>query len=740
MQSDNSNTYFQLAAELVNYTDRHVFLTGKAGTGKTTFLKYIKEHSPKNAVVVAPTGVAAINAGGVTMHSFFQLPFSPYLPLRSNGFEMGEMNYTDRYTLLKNIRFNKDKIELIQELELLVIDEVSMLRCDMLDAIDTILRHFRKKDTVPFGGVQVLYIGDLLQLPPVVKDDEWQMMQQYYNSPFFFDALVLRESAPLYVELQKIYRQTEQEFIDILNRVRNNEVTPRDLHVLNNRYQPDPTAGDSRYITLTTHNHKADAVNMQELRRIGGKEHVFKGQIEGEFSDKNLPVEIELQLKVGAQVMFIKNDVGNERRFFNGKLATVKRISGDEIVVASPDNIHEELVLEKETWENVRYKFNKETNAVEEEVIGSYKQYPVRLAWAITIHKSQGLTFQQAVIDAGASFAAGQVYVALSRCTSLDGIVLLSKITERNIHTDERIANYLRQYVDEDRLQQIVRQEKKRYLGNQLLKAFDLRKVINAVQELRELVLNKKAVDKVAGMRLCEQLIAKTEALATVANKFIPVLAGLVQQAEDTIHTAPLIERTQNAVRYFTKELHDAILMPLSAYIEETEQQKKVKQYLKVLYEIENDIWSYQLKLQQLSYEGIALCNDVFVRKERKQAATTATAKKEKKEAGASLNETLALFKNKKTVAEIATARQLAVSTIEAHLNLLVKTGEIPLRDVIPEYKARTILKAITELEPDAGITAVKQQLGDDFSYFEIRAVMSDMQRKQAVNSTTTRH
>lgn len=735
MHPDTNNTYFQLAAELVNYTDKHVFLTGKAGTGKTTFLKYIKEHSPKNTVVVAPTGVAAINAGGVTMHSFFQLPFTPYLPSKSSGFEMGEMNYTDRYALLKNIRFNRDKIELLQELELLVIDEVSMLRCDMLDAIDTILRHFRKKDTLPFGGVQVLYIGDLLQLPPVVKDDEWQMMQVYYNSPFFFDAIVLKDAPPLYVELQKIYRQTEQEFIDILNRVRNNEIGERDLHVLNARYQPDFSPGDNKYITLTTHNHKADTVNMQELRRIDGKIHTFKGAIEGEFSDKNLPVEMDLQLKVNAQVMFIKNDVGNERRFFNGKLAIVKKISADEIVVVPPGKPHDELVLEKETWENIRYKFNKDTNSLEEEVIGSYKQYPVRLAWAITIHKSQGLTFQQAIIDAGSSFAAGQVYVALSRCTSLDGIVLLSKISERNIHTDERIANYLRQHVDEERLHSIVRQEKKKYIGNQLLKAFEFRKVIGVIEDLRELALSKKNTGKDAAMALCQQLMVKAEALAKVANKFVPVLAGLVQQAEDTIHTAPLIEKTQNAVRYFTKELHDNILALLGAHIDEIETQKKVKQYLRSLYEIEATIWAYLLKLQALTYEGVTLYPDAekYVHKARTQAPVS-TVKKEKKEAGASLNDTLALFKSKKTIAEIAAFRQLAVSTVEAHLALLIKTGEVALYDVVSEYKARTILKAIKEVGIEGGSTAVKQHLGNEFSYAEIRAVINDMQRKQAVN------
>src|SRR6478609_829528 len=415
---DDHNPIFKIASDFIQHTNRSVFLTGKAGSGKTTFLKHIISNTRKNGVVVAPTGVAAINAGGVTMHSFFQLPFGPYIPgmqKRFNGVEV-----SDSYSLFKNIRFSADKRELIRELELLVIDEVSMVRCDMLDAMDAILRYFRKSDQ-PFGGVQVLYIGDMYQLPPVAKNEEWELLRDFYESPFFFHSQAVLNSPPLYIELKKIYRQSDQQFIELLNRIRNNEAQREDLQLLNKKFdnQFNPAAGEN-YITLCTHNYKADSVNAAELAKLKGTVHRFRGSITGEFSDKALPTEMELQLKEGAQIIFIKNDSDPLKRYYNGKLAIVKSLGEDEIRVKFPDS-GQELTIERETWRNVRYAYDREKESVEEEEIGSFSQFPIRLAWAITIHKSQGLTFQKAIIDAGASFTAGQVYVALSRCTSLEG-------------------------------------------------------------------------------------------------------------------------------------------------------------------------------------------------------------------------------------------------------------------------------------------------------------------------------
>ncbi|HET7897380.1 MAG TPA: helicase, partial [Flavisolibacter sp.] len=426
-------------------------------------------------VIVAPTGVAAINAGGVTMHSFFQLPFGPFVPASLNNYSSSGQA-TDKHSLFKNIFFTGSKRELLQELELLIIDEVSMVRCDMLDAMDTILRHFRRQYNVPFGGVQVLYIGDMFQLPPVIPQQEWSILQEYYNSPFFFDAQVLKESPPLYIELKKIYRQNEQHFIDILNRVRNNEPQREDLEELNGRYIPafNPPPGE-KYITLTTHNRKADVINEAELKKLPGKLYTFTAEISGEFSDKALPTEFNLQLKEGAQVMFIKNDSGTERRYYNGKLATVKKISGEEITVSFNDG--DDVKLEKEEWKNIRYNYDKEKNDIEEEELGSFKQYPVRLAWAITIHKSQGLTFEKAVIDAGASFAAGQVYVALSRCTSLEGLVLHSRIFANAISTDRRVLEFASREEDDEALQALLREEKEKFQAEMMVKTFNWSKV-----------------------------------------------------------------------------------------------------------------------------------------------------------------------------------------------------------------------------------------------------------------------
>ena len=404
MNMDVENEWFKLASDVVNYTSQNLFLTGKAGTGKTTFLKYIKSHTQKHTAVVAPTGVAAINAGGVTMHSFFHLPFIPYVPGQTNMF--GDIKTADKHALIKGVRFNREKIELLNELELLIIDEVSMLRADMLDAIDDLLRYFRRNSRDAFGGVQVLFIGDLFQLPPVVGDEEWALMKNDYSSPFFFSAKVIENNPPLFIELKKMYRQNEKQFIQLLNNIRNNNLDDYDFEILNERYNRDAMDLSDNVITLTTHNRTADQINGQELAKLDAELVSFPGEIKGEFSDKALPTEMNLDLKIGAQIMFIKNDISGERKYFNGKLATVKSLSPNEIVVSLAES-HDELTISKEKWSNIRFNFNKDTNKVEEEELGSFTQYPIRLAWAITIHKSQGLTFDKAIIDAGYSFAAG---------------------------------------------------------------------------------------------------------------------------------------------------------------------------------------------------------------------------------------------------------------------------------------------------------------------------------------------
>jgi len=378
----------QLATEFILKTAENVFITGKAGTGKTTFLHAIRQNTSKNTIVAAPTGVAAINAGGMTLHSLFQLPFQAFIPSKQRV----STGFTNISGLFEHFKFSKAKIELLKELELLIIDEVSMLRCDMLDAIDITLRTIRKNQHEPFGGVQILFIGDLFQLPPVVKDDEWAILHDYYETPFFFSAQVMKESNFWNIEFTRIYRQNEERFIRLLNKVRNNEMTEDDFYELNDRYQPEALSELEDYITLSTHNIKVDRINHTQLQKLEGDACEFTALINGEFNENAYPTEIKLTLKPGAQVMFIRNDSKPEKRYYNGKLATVKRVTSEEITVQFFDNGNE-FVVEKEKWENIRYNYNAATDKIEEEIIGSFMQYPLRLAWAITIHKSQGLTF-----------------------------------------------------------------------------------------------------------------------------------------------------------------------------------------------------------------------------------------------------------------------------------------------------------------------------------------------------------
>src|SRR5882757_369185 len=520
MQTDTSNPVFQLAVQFVNQTARPIFLTGRAGTGKTTFLKYIRENSFKKMAVVAPTGVAAINAGGTTLHSFFQLPFGPYIPVARSGWDTDHSGATDPNSLFTNIRFNGNKRELLQELELLVIDEISMVRADVLDAVDTILRHFRQQPLIPFGGVQMLYIGDLFQLPPVVPEEEWKLLQHHYKSPFFFDAQVLRQAAPLYLELKKIYRQNEADFIHILNNIRNNRASRNDLDRLHQYYKPDfIPAKEENYITLTSHNAKADGINQAELSKLPVRQHAFEASVTGEFNDKAYPAEKTLQLKEGAQIMLIKNDKGESRRYFNGKIGTIKKLSAEKIVVVFPGE-PDDLTLEKETWKNIRYHYDKEKDKIEEEELGTFSQYPVRLAWAITIHKSQGLTFEKAVIDAGASFAPGQVYVALSRLTSLNGLVLRSRILPYSISTDERVIGFTESTLSDSVLEEQLQQEQLFYISQSLVRSFSWSKLVEQLQANYAEFDHRQIPDKIKALELGRSWLDKALQQQETAIKF----------------------------------------------------------------------------------------------------------------------------------------------------------------------------------------------------------------------------
>ncbi|MEX2235246.1 MAG: helix-turn-helix domain-containing protein [Cyclobacteriaceae bacterium] len=711
----HDNPLFSTAADFVNNTSRHIFLTGKAGTGKTTFLKYIKENTPKKSVVVAPTGVAAINAGGVTMHSFFQLPLGPFVPVTQ---KLSGSGFTDQYTLFKNIRISEEKRELFRDLELLIIDEVSMVRCDMLDATDAILRYFRKMPKIPFGGVQVLYIGDLFQLPPVMPDTQWSLLREYYSSPFFFDSKAVQQAPPVYVELKKIYRQTQQSFIDILNRIRNDEATREDLETLNSRGSFQPHEGQ-KYITLTTHNYKADKINADELKQLQGKCFEFKGSVEGDFPDKTLPTEVVLQLKEGAQVMFIRNDKNDERRYYNGKIATVKKIDkeGVRVVLAESD---EELVLEQETWNNIRYSYNQEDERIDEEKLGSFTQYPVRLAWAITIHKSQGLTFQHAIIDAGESFAPGQVYVALSRCTSLEGLILRSKIVPSSISTDPLVLEFARREADDVELERLLQKEKLDFKNLQLAMTFDLQKLVDSVANYLQYLQGKLIPDPKGATGNARNMHHHVEELQKIALKFQQQMKDLVQSAQEE----KLIERVNKAIAYFSRSLTDELLDSLDQHITSIKGAKKVKKYLKYVRQLRNAVARKIDSIQKVQY-GEVVFNPAAI----EMAVAQENSRSEKQEKGSSLRETLSLLRSGMRPVEIADKRSLALSTIEGHVAQLIKSGDIDIHECMEENKVRSIVTVIREIQA-VSMQPVKQKLGDDFSYGEIRAVMNHLSKE----------
>lgn len=592
------NSIFDLAEEFVRQTSRPIFLTGKAGTGKTTFLKHIKETTTKATVIVAPTGVAAIHAGGTTIHSFFQLPFSPFIPeIRKGAKRLPDI--VDNHSLLKNLKVEAEKRSLFRALELLIIDEVSMVRCDILDAIDTILRHFRRKPFVPFGGVQVLFIGDLFQLPPVVPNDQWEILKQYYEGPFFFHAKVLEQSRPLYLELKKIYRQTDERFITILNNIRNNDVEEEDLLTLNERYLPgfEPPL-DENFITLTTHNHKADTINADALARLPTPLFCFEGEITGDFPERNFPTDKFLNLKEGAQVMFIKNDTERVKRYYNGKIGTIKRIADDQIVVVFPNEITE-LVVGKDTWTNIRYTVNSKSNQVEEEILGTFTQYAIRLAWAVTIHKSQGLTFERAIIDAGSSFAPGQVYVALSRCTSLQGIVLCSPIFRNSIMTDERVVRFATEESSPDQLKPILYEEGRQYLLNALLDLFEWTRAIDEIETFQNSLGKRRFKDKKSADELIRLVSASAQQQHFVSQKFQEQLKKLFATASGHEDHVFLNERVASATKYFTTQLETIFLNPLMDHETELHGKPLVKKYLKELRLLIDFFSSQKVQLQK---------------------------------------------------------------------------------------------------------------------------------------------
>ncbi len=735
MKPDPSNSIFQKAVAFVNQTNRHLFLTGKAGTGKTTFLKYIRENSFKKMGVVAPTGVAAINAGGVTIHSFFQLPFGPFVPTESGlwGRYSGEIN--NRGSLLRNLRLTGAKKEVIQELEVLVIDEISMVRADLLDAVDTVMRHVRKQPLMPFGGVQMVYIGDLFQLPPVVQNHEWEILQEYYKSPFFFDSQVLQHAPPVFIELKKIYRQKDDVFINILNNIRNNCCTDDDLQLLHQYYNPAfLPQKEEKFITLTSHNSKADLINSRELEKLPGKIYNYEAEISGEFYEKSFPAEKVLQLKKDAQIMFIRNDKGENRRFYNGKIGTITKIEREKIFVTFP-NEAEELELEQETWENIRYEYSNENDSIEEEELGTFKQYPIRLAWAITIHKSQGLTFEKAIIDAGASFAPGQVYVSLSRLTSLQGLVLHSKISPGCISTDSRVAAFVKSELEEDVLQQTLELEQRAFVRHLLLQSFDFQKIASAVDSHLKEYENRQIPGKEKCIKWATELNSHTSYQLEVAQKFIKKLQYLFLTCEEDGYK-DLHERTTAATNFFIVELETKIIAEIKNHIDEVKGKKKVKRYVKELHELMLLFERKRQRVKQALQLADALHNAVNIdellrlaeQNKKARVELSEPVKPANMEKGESRRLSLEMFKQGKSIPDIAADRSMAISTIEGHLAEFVTTGEVDILDLVNNSNLKKI-QNIIDSEPGITFKGIKEKMGDDVTYGAIKAVINYRER-----------
>lgn len=589
-----TNEQFDLAFNLLQNTGTNLFLTGKAGTGKTTFLKRIKEVSPKRMIVVAPTGVAAINAGGVTIHSFFQLPFGPYLP-SGPGFENKTKDFKNQ--------FRKDKINIIRSMDLLVIDEVSMVRADLLDAISDVLRRY-KDHNKPFGGVQLLLIGDLQQLAPVAKDDEWNLLKEHYASTFFFDSKALMESNYFSIELTHVYRQSDVNFISLLNNIRENRFDDETLRQLNQRYIRDFRPDDKQgYITLTTHNYQAQQINSRRLTELPDRPYTFSAEINNDFPEYSYPTDHKLILKCGAQVMFVKNDSSPEKRYYNGKIGKIVFVNPNKITVVDADG--NEIFVEKETWSNVKYTINEQTKEITETISGTFCQYPLKTAWAITIHKSQGLTFEHAIIDASSAFSHGQVYVALSRCKTLEGLVLSSLITRDAMIKDDRIQEFTSSVGDRQPGKEQIQAAQQLYFTELVCELFDFNVLQGRIQYAAYVVYgNLQKLYPELSVQYSNTRDTFRSTITEVGERFIQQLKRMITDSPDYLHDERIQDRIRKGVAYFLEQIKN-LCAPLQTTsdieIDNKETRKTVASALDRLHD--------DLRIKQLILTG---CKDSF--------------------------------------------------------------------------------------------------------------------------------
>ncbi len=818
---NHENPQLKLAFDFLHFTRQNVFLTGKAGTGKTTFLKNLKKSSPKRMIVVAPTGVAAINAAGVTIHSFFQLPFGPQIP--EDAMPPGFMSNPAQGQSPGRInRFSKNKINLIRSLDLMVIDEISMVRADVLDAIDATLRRFKNKYQ-PFGGIQLLMIGDLQQLAPVVREDDWDILKKYYDTCFFFSSHALQKSNFISIELKHIYRQSDRKFIELLNKVRDNQLSQADIELLNQSFQPGFTpSGDAGYITLTTHNYQAKRINESHLKNLGGKIHRFECKVEDDFPESSYPADEVLELKTGAQVMFLKNDTSLEKRYYNGKIGKVVKIFEDQIDVLCPDD-PDTIRVEPSEWENTKYRLNEQTSEIEETVAGKFIQYPLKLAWAITIHKSQGLTFEKAIIDARKSFAHGQVYVALSRCKSLEGLVLSTPLDNQSVINDQTVSGFTAEVEQNQPGKEELKQHRKNYELELIGELFDFSQVIRSGRYIRKIWADHSALL----MGNMNEILSRMEGpvekeMNEVARKFQLQVEQMLRDSGPADANPHLQQRIKKALNYFAPKMKERILRPLDEANFQTDNKALRQRISNALGQLEMELEIKQACMHAASEKfsiknhlearakasvekptsksrskqtGLKVNNPEFFRKliewrelkaeetglsqaeilpqklmasisnklpftakelkavkgmggkkmeyfgqdilslilnyrNEKDMQMPLNAREEVAFAGMDTKQvSLALFKEGLPPNEIASRRKLAVSTIETHLTHAVKKGKLNVFDLIDKKKYDAIARQFKEKTPTETLSDMKNRLGDDFSFGEIRLVRADMEK-----------
>ena len=797
------NEKIELLNKFVQNTDVHIFLTGKAGTGKTTFLRNLAANTYKRMVVVAPTGVAAINAGGVTIHSFFQLPFGPIVPEGQNGLQSS--------SLLSN-KISKTKLKIMRSLDLLVIDEISMVKADLLDAVDAVLRKVRRSSAA-FGGVQLLMIGDIQQLAPVARQNEWELLQPYYKSVYFFDSHVLQNNPYICVELNHIYRQNDEDFIKILNQVRNNKLDKQSADLLNLRFLPDFNPEDKDgYITLTTHNSQADEINEEKLNQIQSELLTFEAEIKGIFPENAYPTKENLELKVGAQVMFVKNDPSPEKQYYNGKIGKIISYDKDEgLAVQCDDNV---INVKPVQWQNFEYTLNEKTNEIEEKEIGSFTQIPLKTAWAITIHKSQGLTFDKVILNAEMAFAHGQVYVALSRCTSLKGLVLKSKIQNNVLFNDNTINAFVNKIPSlEPDNERLVREEYK-FFHNMILDLFSFSELETQMNRLAKVVReNDNIIDKEAVNQIVEKRKIFREEIIDVSTRFARQVDSIFANPNADFNF--LQERIRKASAYFFDKLNDLenigdlinetdnkavnlsiktildmireILYIKTACVNMTANGFDIEKYLELKNKktIESEkISSSKLKSKSTDKEDKPLLDalmkwrdekaeefnklenqilpkTVLMRIVEKKPVTIKELKdisklgitriksfgadiinivlkfqgfgqkdfddeesKKEMNLSSSVLKTLELLDEGFTIKDIAKERNLSPTTIENHIVEIVINGLYEVEDFVDKEHIETITEYFEEVD-DTSLTAARDVLGNEYSYFELKLVLA---------------